>query len=456
MNKTVEQISAELISKDRAKRAANHQDVRALSNGTYRDQAEPDTIKPRTRARIASSIKAEKVEWLWRRRIPRSAITILEGEEGIGKGTLLCALAAAVTRGIGLADMDLQKSATVLWFSGEDSASIVLVPRLTDAGADLDHVVIDDEAFALDARGIAQIKAECQKHKPAVIIIDPVFAYTSGNNNEGHNSRSVTTALKNIAAEFKCAIILVRHIGKSKGLGDPRAAGLGSIEWRAAARSVLLAGADPENSSKRALCHIKHNLSEAADPIGYEIRTDETAMSGARFYWGGQTDLTAERILANLKPESEEDSEQKIDAVKFLRDLLTAGPVESKDVDKALRAARITDYATRKAKTTLGIEVSKEGFKDSAWYWSLPTEGGDSPSSPTEGGDSLDNHRLRVSDSGKSGYIKELREGGESGINHRLRDDDEATPDQLLEFQRLVNEHVDGQAEESGREKFEI
>src|SRR5262249_42227689 len=162
-----------------------------------------------------------------------------EGAEGEGKSTVLCAIAGAVTCGQGLEDMVFENGPeNVLWLSAEDSPGHVLKPRLLAAGADESRVFVVDGAFTFDDKGIALVKAMIERTRPALVVIDPIFAYTKGDPSKGADARATTNALRQIAADSGAAIVLVRHIGKSKGLGDPRAAGLNSIEWRGAARSV--------------------------------------------------------------------------------------------------------------------------------------------------------------------------------------------------------------------------
>src|SRR4051812_35447635 len=54
---------------------------------------------PMTRLRRLSEVAEESQEWPWLRVIPRGAVTLITGEEGIGKSLLVTDFAAAVTRG---------------------------------------------------------------------------------------------------------------------------------------------------------------------------------------------------------------------------------------------------------------------------------------------------------------------------------------------------------------------
>src|SRR5579862_2598949 len=54
---------------------------------------------PMTRLQRLSDVTAEPQEWLWLRVIPRGSITMITGEEGVGKSLLVTDFAASVTRG---------------------------------------------------------------------------------------------------------------------------------------------------------------------------------------------------------------------------------------------------------------------------------------------------------------------------------------------------------------------
>ena len=318
-----------------------------------------------------TDVKIEKPDWLWENRIARGSVIIVEGIEGVGKSTMLCAIAAAVTRGQGLPDMHFNGPETVLWLAAEESLGMTLKPRLMAAGADLGHVYAIDQPFSFDDAGMAVLMREIDEHRPAMAIIDPIFAYTKGDPSKGFDARQLTNQLKKIAEAFNCVIVLVRHIGKSKGLGDPRAAGLYSIEWRAAARSVLLAGCDPDDERKCALAQTKNNIGPKAEPIGYRIDSDANSPSGATFSWTGLSDLTAKRILQ--APGNEEEQSEKNDAEGFLREMLQNGERLANEVAGEARRCSISEATLRRAKSNLRVVSRLEGYgRKGTWYWSLP------------------------------------------------------------------------------------
>ena len=117
-----------------------------------------------------SEIKPLPVRWLWEGRIPLGKVTILQGEPGVGKSTLVYDLAARVSRGY---DMPLIKGHdvgpdNVIIFSGGDELADTVRPRLDAAAADLSRIYAFDREITAD--DVATIK-------PVLIIIDPFSDY---------------------------------------------------------------------------------------------------------------------------------------------------------------------------------------------------------------------------------------------------------------------------------------
>ncbi|MCI0552258.1 MAG: AAA family ATPase, partial [Anaerolineae bacterium] len=296
------------------------------------------------------------------------------GMEGEGKSTVLCGIGAAVTQGQGLDDMVFDNGPeNVLWMSAEDSPEQILKPRLLAAGADPFRVFVIGEPFTFDDKGIELVREMIERRRPALVVIDPIFAYVLGDPNKGADTRATTNKLKQLAEEFDCAIVLVRHIGKSKGFGDPRAAGLYSIEWRAAARSVLLCGSDPDSQQIKALTQSKNNLSPFADSVGFVIEEHPPGSEVSRIMWTGVSQLTAKRILSVVS--NEEETAERADAEEFLRESLISGDQLANGVKAEARKLGISPATLNRARWNLGVVSRKaQGQKHGPWYWGLRNE----------------------------------------------------------------------------------
>jgi len=320
-----------------------------------------------------SDVQAEDVSWLWDPFLALQTFNLLEGEEGVGKTFLVCAIACAIASGKGLPLVTGGKhieASNVLLISAEDSLPHVLKPRLEAMSAPCDKIIAIDQAFTFDANGLIQLSAVLDEYDPRLVVVDPLFSYTGRINLDRDNDiRAVTDQLKRLAEKHNCCIVGIRHIGKSKGMGDSRNAGLNGVGWRASARSALLIGKDPENERVRALCQTKNNLAlKFEKSIGFEIRDGQ-------FFWTGDSELSASTMLSALRIETPEEKNEKHDAVAFLREVLHGGEVAVEKVFAEAKKIRISDATLRRAKSTLNVKSVKHGGTfggGKGWFWRLP------------------------------------------------------------------------------------
>ncbi|MDQ3753180.1 MAG: AAA family ATPase [Acidobacteriota bacterium] len=127
-----------------------------------------------------ADVAPEQVAWLWHPYIPRGKFTLLEGDPGLGKSWLTCALACAVSRGRGLPNAAPFKAGNVLMLSAEDGLGATLRPRLDSVGADMQRVFALAEPLTFDELGLLRLEAAIIEHRPVLVVIDPLFAFTGG------------------------------------------------------------------------------------------------------------------------------------------------------------------------------------------------------------------------------------------------------------------------------------
>jgi hypothetical protein len=108
-------------------------------------------------------VPKEDVSWLWFPYIPLRKLTILEGDPGGGKSFVMCAFAAAVSRGQGLPTAAPVEPRNVFMMSAEDGLSDTLRPRLDAVGADLERVFALDEPLTLDQSGLLRLEENITK-----------------------------------------------------------------------------------------------------------------------------------------------------------------------------------------------------------------------------------------------------------------------------------------------------
>lgn len=360
------------------------------------------------------TVLPESVEWLWRSRIPLGKVSLLVGDPGGGKSFASLAIAAAVTTGAPLPDSDATEAANVVAYNAEDGLEDTVRPRAELCGVALErfHAICGTEnadgriaPFALsDVHRVADTIKRLGDVR--LVIIDPIASLLVGvDSHRDAEVRGSLQVLVELASQTRAAVLVIMHLRKSGAERALYRVG-GSIGFTGLARSVLLAGVDPEDG-RRAIVPIKSNLAAPVDPIEYRLDAD------GRFSWGqAAPELSVTRLLAaeNQNPTSKVER-----AERFLEDCLADGERGADEVTKLAREAGIAEAALRRARESLQVKARRAGFgKDGHWFWSLPidaqtmsvyAETGHSPI-----GDAIDAQTLCV-----SAYGDSMSAYGESG-----------------------------------------
>ena len=122
--------------------------------------------------------------------------------------------------------------------------------------------------------------------------------------------------------------------------------GLGSIDFRAAARSVLLIGRVKREPNVRVIVHDKSSLAPEGKPVAFCL-DPETGFS-----WIGEYDITADELLSGAGGNTATKTEQ---AEKLILDLLADGKeLASEDIVKAAAEAGISERTVQNAKRNMG------------------------------------------------------------------------------------------------------
>ncbi len=169
---------------------------------------------PALRVVCMAEVEAEEVAWLWHPYIAKGKLTILEGDPGLGKSWLTCALASAVSHGRGLPGAAAFAAGNVLMLSAEDGLADTLRPRLDSVAANIRRVFALGEPLTLDTLGALRLEAAIIEHAPALVIIDPLFAFTGGkvDIHRANECRAISAPISAIAERHGCAMLAVRHL----------------------------------------------------------------------------------------------------------------------------------------------------------------------------------------------------------------------------------------------------
>ena len=220
-------------------------------------------------------VEATKVKWLWYPYIPYGKITIIQGDPGEGKTTLVLNLAAKLTRGEKTRGEKLPESVkaaepiNVLYQSAEDGLADTIKPRLIAANADTSRVMVIDETDIELSMTDHHLEAAIQQTGAKLVILDPLQAYL-GAKVDMHRANEVRPVFKHLAAvaeKYECAIVLIAHLNKTAGMKAAYRM-LGSVDITAAARSILIVGRVKNNPTVRVMVHSKSSLAPEGEPGG--------------------------------------------------------------------------------------------------------------------------------------------------------------------------------------------
>lgn len=327
----------------------------------------PASRRP-SRVRLAADIRPQAVSFLWHPYIPLGKLTLLDGDPGLGKSWIAAALATAGSRGDGLPGAAPFAPFRSLVFTAEDGLEDTLRPRLDLLGADCEAVLLHDEPLDLaQAEDFGEVEQALGDYRPRLVVLDPVVAYLGAGTDtyRANEVRAILAPLARLAGRYSCAILAIRHVNKSKG-GRSIYAGQGSIDFAAAARSVLLAGCSGDDTSECALVHIKSNLARVGPTLAYTV--DEQG-----FHWAGESQLRASDLLA---PEATGEEVSMVDEARaFLRSLLGGGTLATAEIWAAAREAGISERTLRRAKQREGVVARRHGYgPGGTWHWCLEAE----------------------------------------------------------------------------------
>lgn len=339
----------------------------------------------RPNAIYVRDVETERIRWLSRGRVAAGKITVLDGDPGLGKSTLLADLAACLTTGRPLPDGTPDRPRGVVLLSAEDGLADTIRPRLEAAGADLGRVLAlltipdgtPEGRFPELPLDVPALRELVERIDAAMIVIDPLMAYLGSavNSWRDQDARRALAPLATMADETGAAVVVVRHLNKAQSANALYRGG-GSIGIIGAARCGLLLAADPDDAERRILAPTKSNL--ARPPASLAFRLVPVAGSDvARVQYEGDSSHTASALLA--VPGDDDERSERNETADWLRDELAAGPVAAKEILRAARDAGIAERTLRRAKAGLRVRSEREGFgRESVVRWALPASGADS------------------------------------------------------------------------------
>ena len=324
-----------------------------------KEPSKPETVK----IIRMSDVELTPVEWLWKPYLPFGKLSVLQGNPGEGKTYFAMHLAAACTNGKLLPNMERMEPFNVIYQTAEDGLGDTVKPRLIEAGADLDRVLVIDDSEVQLTLSDERIEKAIIENNARLVIIDPIQAYLGADvdMNRANEVRPIFMRLGQVAQRTGCAILLIGHLNKAAGMQSLQR-GLGSIDIAAAVRSVMFIGKLKHDPTMRILTHEKSSLAPPGVSLAFSLGDE------GGFRWVGEYDITADEMLSGIEPQRETKTQQAKDLICAL--LAGGKQVFSEDIDKAALERGIPGRTVRDAKRELGDALKSkivEGRKKVFW-----------------------------------------------------------------------------------------
>jgi hypothetical protein len=333
------------------------------------------------RIQTADLANARPPRWAWRDRLPIGYLSLILGNEGVGKSSLAAWMIARLTHGDLPGDLR-HKPINVALVGDEDSFQHVWTPRLFAAGADLSRVKSIDRPEG----GYIELKADQERLAMAFDLEDIGFAFFDAlidnlgagvNDWHGRDVREALQPVRWSAREQDICTLGSLHPNKRGATFRDLVAG--SSAFNAVSRSSLLLAQHPEDETRRVLVRGKGNLSATPPAVEFVIEGHRFEANGHDFNVPKAAhfeacDMSVEELIDTGGGKAAEHS-KVAEAVEIIEALLprdgewhVAAPIydacEAEDIEK-----RTVQRATKR----LALEHRRASTFQAPSEWRWPT-----------------------------------------------------------------------------------
>jgi hypothetical protein len=364
----------------------------------YRDWCNDDDAEPGTEAEppapriwLADDLApAAQPRWLAANRIPRAAVSLVIGEEGIGKSLLWVWIVAAITRGAALPGFGIPARApgrVLLAAITEDDWCSVVRPRLEVAGADLSRIGVicterDGSGSAVFPKDVGLI-SEADPAPDLIVVdawLDTVPAHLQVK--DPQQARLALHAWKDLATATDAAVLLVCHTNRVD-TANPRDRYGATSALRQKARMSLYCLTDLD-TGKLIVGPEKANGAAAVTASMFTIAAEQYWAPTAdhdgtvpKLVYSSETLETVRDVIAEAYAAGK-TGDAGADTLAWLAAELGAGARWVSDISRAGEVAGYNLDKLKRAKRRLHAESTKDGVTG-AWFWALPQHQGSTP-----------------------------------------------------------------------------
>lgn len=310
-----------------------------------------------------NDVEQTEVDWLWYPYIPFGKLTIVQGNPGEGKTFFAMQLTAACTNQKFLPDMEPFEPFNMIFQTAEDGLGDTVKPRLLSSGADLQRVLVIDDAEKPLSLADDRIEKAIRENNARLMVIDPLQAFLGANvdMNRANEVRPVFRKLADIAQSTGCAIVMIGHLNKASGTQSTYR-GLGSIDIAAVVRSILFVGKVKDDPITRVIVHEKSSLAPPGQALAFSLGDQKG------FRWIGAYDISAEDLLAGGEGTKTELKQEQ--AVKLIYELLSEGrEVSVAELNKEAIERGISERTVRMVRNSMKDKLESERRGKDWWIW---------------------------------------------------------------------------------------
>lgn len=252
-----------------------------LAGGRLRDNHPEAESEDEDRGFISmNDVVMKPIGWVAPGWLPKGKLTIIEGDPGVGKSWFMQYLCVQMINGekiphFGQYGQKGERSGRVMYVDLENDPETDTKPRLLDMGLSHDklkHFVQYYKPFSInDWEDYEKFEAVLEKFRPKIVVFDTIMLYMGGT--DTHKASDVQQALSRLslaAQEYDCAIVLVRHLGKTSR-DNIKHAGLGSIAFTGMARMVHTVRTHPNDEEITIVKTIKSNFCKPEPALKFHI-----------------------------------------------------------------------------------------------------------------------------------------------------------------------------------------
>ena len=309
-----------------------------------------------------------ETNWLWKPLIPYESVTLIQGDGGDGKTTMILTIAAMVSRGVKpptlfqgkLCPSESCPPVTTFYLTSEDEIADTTLRRFIRAGGDTTRFAYSAELQHHMTLREDELRSAIAQTGCRLLIIDPLQAFLPEGTHLANitKMRSIFTMLANLAKTTGVAIVLVGHLNKNESSKDIHR-GLGSIDIASAVRSVLMVEMDRKDHSFRTVRAIKNNFDES-DYTPIRLLMDEERKLSF-------VELDDEEFESTLSPAPASTKTEA--AATLLRKILKDGPVPVARINQIMLTHKIGAKTAQRARHRIGaVQESADGV----YVWRLP------------------------------------------------------------------------------------